>query len=89
MLFMTIGTWDPEKRAEIIQRYIDRGEPVVPEGAKLIGWWTDLSGGRSFNLSEVDDPNIILETAMGWNDILKLEIIPVMDAQEIMKIIQA
>ena len=83
MLLMTILTWEPEKRDEVIKR---RAEWEYPEGMRLIGEWSDLAGGRVFSLVEVDDPNVILAAASDWEDLTKLEVTPVMETEEVKKL---
>lgn len=91
MMFMTIATWEPEKTGDVAQRYAERGEPVVPEGVKLLGYWSDLMGGRVFTLIEAEilDPRALIEMIMPWGDLVKHEITPIMEVAEVMKVIQA
>ncbi len=83
MLFMTIYTWDPSKRNEIIKRRLEGW--VVPKEIKVIGEWTDLSGGRGFLLYEAADPKALMTATLAWSDLLKFEGIPVMETEEVMK----
>ena len=83
MLLMTILTWEPEKRDDVIKR---RAEWEYPQGMRLIGEWSDLAGGRVFSLVEVDDPNVILAAASDWEDLTKLEVTPVMETEEVKKL---
>jgi len=78
MLFMNIVTWEPEKRDEVLKRAL---EEKVPEGIKVIGNWGDFSG-RSFRLTETDDPTAMAQSAMYWNDVCEIEVIPVMEVTE-------
>ena len=86
MLFMYIITWEPAQRAEVIKRRAEKGA-MIPEGMKPIGEWVDLSGGRAFRLVEVDDPKVALAAAVPWVDVAKLEAVPVMEAEERMKLL--
>ena len=83
MLFMSIFTWEPEQRNEIIKRRM-QGQ-ALPEGVKSIGEWVELGGGRSFRLIDVPDPKLALAGALPWTDIGYLEMIPVMDSEEAVK----
>ena len=84
MLFMGILTWEPEKGDEITKR---RAEWEYPEGVKVIGEWSDLAGDRVFSLSELDDPKVMLAAASAWTDVAKLEIVPVMETEEMLKLL--
>ena len=81
---MAILTWEPEKRDELVKR---RVEWRFPEGMKVIGEWVDITGGRDFTLVEVDDPKVILAATFAWDDLAKFECVPVMEAEEVMKLI--
>ena len=81
MLFMSIFTYEPEKRDEVIKRRAEKGA-MIPEGMKVIGEWSDTSGGRVFRLVEMDDPKIGLAASLAWSDLGKIEIVPVMATEE-------
>ena len=83
MLFMTIFTWEPEKRDEVFKR---REVEEIPEGYKVIGEWVDISGGQVFRLFDVDDTKVIPAVTFAWNDLGKPEIVPVMETEELMKL---
>jgi hypothetical protein len=87
MLHMVILTWAPEKRDEVIKRVQQVG--LEHEGEKVIGTWADTNGGRAFQLIETApdlDPRILIKNNFAWNDILKIESVPVMDAAEMAKL---
>jgi hypothetical protein len=56
---------------------------TAPEGVKLLGRWTraDFSGG--FDLLETDDAKKLFEFAYIWGTLMKLEITPVLNDQEL------
>ena len=83
MLFMDIWTWEPEKRDEVAKR---AAEWKCPEGIKVIGEWFDLTGHRAFYLYEVEDSKVLLAANDYWTDIAKCESVPVMDIEEVKKL---
>ena len=83
MLFMDIWTWEPEKRDEMVKR---AAEWKCPTGMKELGYWVDLTGNRVFSLYEVEDPAVLLEANNYWTDIAKCESVPVMEMEEVMKL---
>jgi hypothetical protein len=87
MLFMTIVTYEPEKRDEVIKRRIEAGA-AAPKGIKRVGAWSAISGGRIFQLVELEDPKAGLEAVLAWSDLCKIEIIPVLDSEEAVKSVQ-
>jgi len=85
MLFMTIYTYDPKDREAVIKRRAEKGM-MAPPGMKVVGEWSSLSGGRIFRLVEVDDPRVMLGATAAWADLGKIETIPVMETEEVMKL---
>ena len=87
MLWITIGTWGPEKRDEITKRRMEKGT-MRPEGVKLLGEWVDLAGGRVVALDEGDDPAALALACYAWNDIMCLDSFPVMDNTAVLEAIK-
>lgn len=87
MLFISIFTYEPEKRDEVIKR---RSEGLfVPEGAKCHGQWSATGGGRAFTLFEIDDNMALAQWSASWNDLGKFATYPVVDTEELIKAITA
>ena len=86
MLFMTIYTYEPEKREAVIKRRAEKGA-MAPPGMKIVGEWSDITGGRVFRLVEVDDPRVMLGASAAWADLGKIETVPVMQTEEVMKLL--
>ena len=90
MLYMNILTWAPDKRDAVIERTKKIG--LEHEGMKVIGTWADIDGGRCFQLNDIPrdmDPALSLKANFTWNDIMKIETIPVMDAAEMIKLLES
>lgn len=85
MLFMSIYTYEPEKRNEIIKRRLERGTGAAP-GVKVVGEWIALAGHRGFMIFEAQDPKAVMATTLVWSDLLRFESVPVMEAEEVMKL---
>lgn len=86
MKFVTILTWTPDKRNEIISRRAEHGN-MLAEGIKLIDEWVDLAGNRDIVIFETDDPVAMAASALAWNDIMTYETFPVMEAEAVMDMI--
>ncbi len=87
MLHMNILTWSPDKRDAVIERVKKIG--MEHEGIKVISTWVDVNGGRCFQLSEAPaDPKLGLKANFVWNDLIKIEEIPVIEAKEFMQLIE-
>ena len=87
MLFMTIGTYDIDRRDEIIKRRLQKGR-MTPKGMKVLGEWSTFGGCKMFILAELSDPQVALQSTVPWSDLMKFEIIPVMDTEQVMKSLQ-
>jgi len=90
MLYMNILTWDPDKRDAVIERVKKIG--LEHEGMKVLGSWADVDGWRCFQLSDVPrdmDPALSMKANFTWNDIMKIESVPVMDAAELIKVLDS
>jgi hypothetical protein len=86
MLFMTIYTYESKEREAVIKRRAAKGD-MVPQGMKLIGEWSYLGGCRVFRLIEASDPRAMLGATASWADLGKIEIFPVMETEEVMKLL--
>ena len=86
MLYMNILTWEPGKRDEVVKRAQTKG--IGHEGIKVLATWIDVQGGRGFQLSEEPaDPKLSIKANFEWNDIMKIESVPVMESEEFLKLL--
>ncbi len=86
MLFMIIYTYEPKEREAVIKRRLEQGA-MTPPSMKIIGEWSALGGGRVFRLVETDDPQVMLGATAAWADLGKIKVFPVMETEEVMKLI--
>ena len=86
MIFLTIYRWSPENRKAVVARFLENGG-VPPPGVKLLSRWTDVAGGRGFTLTESDDPVAVSKFAYGWNDLISFEMIPVINDEQLAKVL--
>jgi len=85
---MSIITWEPEKRDEVIKRFAEKGA-ITLSGRKVIGTWSEIGGNRAFRLVEIEDPKALVAAAFAWSDLAKIEGIPVIETEEMMKVISS
>ena len=90
MKFMVTFSFQPDadQRSEAIARFKKLGaEP--PPGAKFVGRLTraDLSGG--FVLLETKDAQPLADFAYQWSDLMKLEIVPVLEDESLARVFEA
>ena len=79
MLFLNIYSYKEGKREEIIAQRLEKGRGT-PEGTKVLGEWTALDGSGGYMLFETDNPDYMW--TMMWNDLLDMEIVPVIDTEK-------
>jgi hypothetical protein len=89
MKFMLTFTTTPdkEKRNEAIARFLKTGGQP-PKGAKLLGRWTRLDFSQGYDLLESDDPKVLIEFALAWNDVMQIEIVPVIEDQGLSEVLK-
>jgi hypothetical protein len=85
MKFMVVYTYDPKDRDVVVKKRMG-GEPKPP-GMKTLGEWSYLGGGRVFELVECDDPRAMLGASAPWAGMGKIELFPVMETDEVMKLL--
>ena len=88
MLFMTTYTYEPGNRDAVIKRRVEKGA-MAPPGMEIVGEWSALTGGRVFRLVEVEDPRVMAGASAAWADLGKIETVPVMPTEEMMKLLQS
>ena len=88
MLFMTVYTYPPAHRNEVIKRRLEKG-PAVPEGIKILGEWSYVGSGRVFRLIDAADATAAFKGSHVWSDLGSIETYPVMETDAIMAAIAA
>jgi hypothetical protein len=89
MKFMLTFTMPPDtaKRDEAITRFMKTGGQP-PKGAKLLGRWTRADFSQGYDLLESDDPGALTEFALQWSDLMKVEIVPVVEDKELTEVLK-
>ena len=83
MLFMTVFTYEPALRNEVIRRRAQKGT-LAPKNMKVLGEWSYAGAGRVFRLVEVDDLAAMVEGAAAWTDLGKLDVFPVLEVEKVL-----
>jgi len=81
MLTFTLPS-DKEKRNEGIARFQKTGGQP-PQGATLLGRWTQVDMSKVYVLAESDDPKALAGFAVDWSDLLEVATAPVMEDREL------
>jgi hypothetical protein len=86
MLFMTVYTYPPENRDEVVKRRLEKG-PQLPDGIKSLGEWSYVGSGRVFRLIEASDAASAMAGSFAWSDLGTVETYPVMETDAVMKLV--
>ncbi len=85
MLFMMTYTFEPAQEHQIIKRQMEK-RTEIRGGFQIVGEWLHPGGGKGFILFEADDEKVIRATTLAWSDIMKVETLPVVAAEEAAKL---
>lgn len=80
---MTVFTYEPSQRNEVIRRRAEKGA-LLPKNMKVLGEWSCTGGGRVFRIVDVDDPAAMIEGAAAWTDLGNLEVFPVLEVDKVL-----
>ena len=86
MLIFTIPS-DKAQRDEAIARFKKTGGQP-PQGAKLLGRWTQLDMRQVYVLLESDDPKALAGYAVDWSDLLGVHAAPVMEDTQLSDVLK-
>ena len=65
-------------RKETIKRFLETGG-APPAGAKMLQRWHSADGEFGFAIAESDDIRAMAKWAMAWNDLIPMDIRPVLN----------
>lgn len=81
MTFLIVYSWDKDRRDEVIKRRLEKGR-MYPSGVKVLGEWTAVGRSKGFLIIEADDPKLISQANIAWNDILDTDLHLVLDTEK-------
>jgi hypothetical protein len=87
MQFMTVYTYPPERRGEVIKQRSEKGD-LIPEGMKLLGEWSYTGSGKVFRLVEANDPAVMVKAMAPWANLGHIETYPVMETDKLMALLK-
>jgi len=81
MLFMVVERFKSRDAGAVYERLRERGR-MMPEGLRYVDSWIEANLDRCFQLMECDDPRLFQEWIVHWQDLMDLEITPVVPSRE-------
>jgi hypothetical protein len=81
MLFMVIERFKNRDAKAVYRRFQEKGR-MAPAGLHYVGSWIEANFDRCFQLMECDDPRLLQQWIIQWQDLIEFEIVPVVPSQE-------
>jgi Domain of unknown function (DUF3303) len=81
MLFMVIERFKNRDARAVYHRFREKGR-LAPAGLQYVGSWIEANFDRCFQLMECDDPRLLQQWIIQWQDLIEFEIAPVVPSQE-------
>ncbi len=86
MLFMITSNSLPGKSIEVFKKAVER-RTVSLKGIKVVGSWVYPGAGTAFIVCEANDIKALVEMTLPWRDLRQFEIVPVIETEELMKLV--
>ena len=81
MLFMTIERFKNRDAKAVYRRFREQGR-MAPDGLTYVGSWIEANFDRCFQLMECEDPRLLQQWAVAWQDLIEFEFVPVVPSKE-------
>jgi hypothetical protein len=88
MLFMTVYTYSPKNRNEVIKRRLTIG-PQLSDKVKVVGEWSYVGSGKVFRLFDATDAMEVYKAMYQWSDLGTVEAYPVIEVEQVMGMVAA
>ena len=88
MQFMVTWTIDIPQKAAAESRFLETGA-APPAGVELLGRWHSTGDRRGFMLLESSDGVAVSTYMRTWNDLITFDITPVVNDEQLAKIMQS
>jgi hypothetical protein len=86
MLFMVIERFKECNAKAVYRRFRETGR-MTPDGLRYVGSWIEANFDRCFQLMECDDPRLLQQWDVQWQDLCEFEFVPVVPSKETVDII--
>jgi hypothetical protein len=89
MQFMIIERFRNAEAVEAVYRRFAEHGRLMPEGLKYISSWIEPNFHRCFLVAECEDPRLIQEWVLHWNDLIEFEVLPVAPSKETAEVVMS
>jgi Protein of unknown function (DUF3303) len=81
MLFMIVEHFRNGDPKPVYQRFAERGR-MAPDGLRYVNSWVTQDLAHCYQVMECDDRSLLDEWIAAWQDLVELEVIPVITSAE-------
>ena len=81
MLFMIVERFKQQDARAVYRRFAEKGR-MMPEGLRYVESWVEVNYDRCFQLMECDDLRLLQQWILQWQDLVEIEIVPVVTSKE-------
>jgi hypothetical protein len=81
MLFMVIERFKNRDARAVYRCFQEKGR-MAPEGLQYVGSWIEANFDRCFQLMECDDPRLLQQWVVQWQELIEFEFVPVVPSKE-------
>lgn len=81
MLFMVIEHYKDQNAIAVYKRAKEKGR-MLPDGLRYVDSWVEANFDRCFQLMESENLNLFQQWIIRWQDLVEVEIIPVVTSKE-------
>ena len=82
MLCMVIERFKNREAEAVYRRFLAEGR-LAPEGLTYMDSWVEASFERCFQLIERDDPALLQDWVLAWQDLVDFEFCPVVPSKQV------
>ena len=81
MLFMVIERFKNQDARAIYQRFQENGR-MMPDGLTYVDSWVEANYNRCFQLMDCNDPKLLQQWVVRWQDLVEFEFIAVVPSKD-------
>jgi hypothetical protein len=70
----------------VYARFEKRGR-LMPKGLQYVSSWIEPNFDRCFLIAECEDPSLIQQWVLQWNDLIEFEVVPVVTSREAAEVV--
>ena len=82
MHFMIIERFRNADAVPAVYARFDKRGRLMPAGLKYVSSWIEPNFDRCFLVAECEDPRLIQQWVLQWNDLIEFEVVPVVPSKE-------